>query len=171
MQWKYLIGWKFHKNFWVQAVFSKYQPVNLSVEFLNFCELYRLGVQVWRKHKIGSYFQAEVVCRQLGFAGVDVFYTNSHFGEVPDDFSYDDVECSGSERTLDDCYSNFPDNCGYQEGAGVRCLESETTTSEPTASTSQGPSDHYGTRTLLNSNNKVLWLKTKLIPRISQEGL
>merc|ERR1711972_271000 len=39
---------------------------------------------------------AKVVCRMLGYSG-GVFTRESHFGRVSDDFSMDDVRCSGTE--------------------------------------------------------------------------
>ena len=92
-----------------------------------------------------------MVCRQLGFDGVEFAYISSAFGNVPDDFSYDDVACTGSESTLDECNYSMYDNCGPTEGAGVRCSSSETTTAGPTESTSAGPSDHYGTTAYLSN--------------------
>jgi hypothetical protein len=63
-----------------------------------------------------------VVCRQLGFPrGAVLFYCCSQFGPVPDVFSYDDVNCSGQETTLDACPHANVDNCGVGEGAGVIC--------------------------------------------------
>ena len=91
-------------------------------------------------------FQAEVVCRQLGYDRVDSVFGDSSFGEVSAHFSYDDLECDGSEATLDDCYYYYPANCGTGEGAGVRCASSgtSTTTEGPIDSTTSGSSDHYG---------------------------
>jgi hypothetical protein len=47
-----------------------------------------------------SSFQANVVCRQLGFEGALLVFSNSHFGFVPQKFSYDDVNCGGTETNL-----------------------------------------------------------------------
>jgi hypothetical protein len=68
-------------------------------------------------------FQADVVCRQLGFSESDELFQGSHFGSVPDRFSYDHIECKGNEARLSDCpYRNLgPAHCGFNEGAGVRC--------------------------------------------------
>ena len=40
---------------------------------------------------------ADVVCRQLGYARGDA-YQNSHWGSVPSHFAMNDVECRGDER-------------------------------------------------------------------------
>jgi hypothetical protein len=66
---------------------------------------------------------ANVVCKQLGFAGASNFHTESHYGFVSHVFSYDDISCNSNEGTLDDCqHSNF-ENCGPNEGAGVECID------------------------------------------------
>ena len=49
----------------------------------------------------------------------------SKFGSVPDDFSMDDVSCSGSERDIKECNYSPVDNCGASEGAGVICSNGE----------------------------------------------
>ena len=57
----------------------------------------------------------------LGYTG-GKFTTNSHFGDVPDEFSLDDVKCSGREKSIMDCPHVTNDNCGAKEGAGVVCF-------------------------------------------------
>jgi len=57
--------------------------------------------------KIKFFFcvKANVVCKQLGFAGGALSSRCcSSFGPVPDKFSYDDVKCNGAEKTLDSWY-------------------------------------------------------------------
>jgi hypothetical protein len=39
-----------------------------------------------------SKLEAGVVCRELGYSGASAYYASSHFGNVPADFSYDNVE-------------------------------------------------------------------------------
>ena len=64
----------------------------------------------------------EVVCRQLGFSGLERVTSNSHFGTVPSSFALDDVGCDGDEERLQDCSArNDGENCGGGEGAGVVC--------------------------------------------------
>ena len=58
--------------------------------------------------------------RQLGFsAGSATSF--SHFGRVPDSFALDNVQCVGTERTLQDCPHLTRDDCSGYEGAGVVC--------------------------------------------------
>jgi Ca2+-binding EF-hand superfamily protein len=62
-----------------------------------------------------------VVCRQLGFFGIERVTSSSYFGSVSSNFAMDDVQCDGSEARLQDCRYNANDNCGGGEGAGVIC--------------------------------------------------
>ena len=69
-----------------------------------------------------TFFQADIVCYELGFNyGAESMTIESHFGPVPDTFSYDDVICNGSENALDECNHITAENCGSTEGAGVIC--------------------------------------------------
>merc|ERR1719309_1792143 len=63
-----------------------------------------------------------VVCRQLGFYGLQEVTTLSRFGRVYSIFAMDDVYCSGDEERLEDCQYNPSDNCDGGEGAGVICI-------------------------------------------------
>jgi hypothetical protein len=63
-----------------------------------------------------------VVCRQLGFPlGAESVQTDSYYGEVLEDFSYDEVQCSGSETELNECPHDNQNDCKSFEGAGVVC--------------------------------------------------
>eukprot|EP00057_Strongylocentrotus_purpuratus_P034560 XP_795735.3 PREDICTED: neurotrypsin [Strongylocentrotus purpuratus] len=68
---------------------------------------------------------AAVVCRQLGFPGVELAFTNSLFGGGTGRIWMKDVRCSGTEQMLSGCahagwdYGNI---CRHTEDAGVRCL-------------------------------------------------
>ena len=63
----------------------------------------------------------EVVCRQLGYAGLVKVTVKSFFGNVSSEFAMDDVNCTGSEAKITDCPHSSKDNCGATEGAGVIC--------------------------------------------------
>ena len=65
-------------------------------------------------------FQAEGVCSQLGFPGVDRIYFGSYFGSIATEFSYDHLNCTGDEDYVSDCdYENFDEGkSGYFEQAG-----------------------------------------------------
>jgi len=64
---------------------------------------------------------AAVVCRQLGFPGVESATAESAFGTVSSEYSMDDVRCFGNETSLNDCYHKKKDACYGNEGAGVVC--------------------------------------------------
>ena len=46
---------------------------------------------------------AAVVCRQLGYPGVERATKESTFGVVSNKFSMDNVDCGGQEARLQDC--------------------------------------------------------------------
>ena len=51
-----------------------------------------------------------------------IAFENSFFGEGTGSILLDDLECTGSESRLVDCYRQSDDNnCGHKEDAGVRC--------------------------------------------------
>jgi hypothetical protein len=60
----------------------------------------------------------------LGYLRAQDFTTDSKFGNVLPDFSFDDVVCSGNEASLENCdFSKDDDDCEINEGAGVICIE------------------------------------------------
>ncbi len=82
-----------------------------------------------------------VVCRQMGYAGAERVFWNSHFGGAGKKFKtlLDDASCVGNEKDLLDCRNHDGDdladvigdhNCNvggrHTEDAGVRCLAAET---------------------------------------------
>jgi len=64
---------------------------------------------------------AAVVCRYLGFPGVEKATAESVFGTVSAEYSMDKVQCIGNETSLSDCYHRKKDACYGNEGAGVVC--------------------------------------------------
>ena len=69
---------------------------------------------------------AAVVCRQLGFAGVDRATRESEFGTVSSQFAMDNVRCQGNETSLDQCRHKSGDDCDGHEAAGVVCSDTAT---------------------------------------------
>jgi len=70
---------------------------------------------------------AKVLCRMLGFnSGTAIIKPGNKrnpFGNVPsEDFSMDDVACTGTELSIVDCPHSATHNCAITEGAGVRCF-------------------------------------------------
>ena len=70
-----------------------------------------------------DYKDAQVVCRWLGLKSEYAEATiKSRYGKVSSTaFTMDDVECQGTEETLDDCSYNPVNNCKGNEAAGVIC--------------------------------------------------
>ena len=66
-----------------------------------------------------------VVCRQLGFFGVQQITVGSHFGFTSGNFSMDDVSCGGNEKSLKDCLTSKTEDCYGGEAAGVVCDQRE----------------------------------------------
>ncbi|XP_071495979.1 uncharacterized protein, partial [Diadema antillarum] len=69
---------------------------------------------------------AAVVCRMLGFSGVEEARGNAFFGQSSGEIVLDNVACSGTEEELSQCSHNgfLNDNCGHSEDAGVICSPS-----------------------------------------------
>jgi hypothetical protein len=64
-----------------------------------------------------------VVCRQLGFAGVNVTRNRAYYGEGTGPILLDDVKCTDNESFIWDCSHvgwNMH-NCVHNEDVGVDC--------------------------------------------------
>ena len=71
--------------------------------------------------KRAKFFQASIVCKNLGYFDALKFTQESFFGEVSGPFSFDNVKCSGFESQLIDCKHLDVDDCTSREGAGAIC--------------------------------------------------
>lgn len=58
---------------------------------------------------------------QLNAIAGAIAFSEAHFGEGSGSIVLDAVDCSGSERELDDCPANSFPNCTHEEDAGVQC--------------------------------------------------
>ena len=66
---------------------------------------------------------AQVVCRQLGFAPPIDAIKFAHYGQGSGEIWLDNVDCVGNESTIENCsHSGWGiGNCGHNEDAGVEC--------------------------------------------------
>ena len=66
---------------------------------------------------------ANVVCRQLGFAGAVAANKSAAFGQGTGQIWMDDVQCRGVESFLTECGHNGwgIENCGHNEDASAIC--------------------------------------------------
>ena len=66
---------------------------------------------------------AAVVCRQLGFTGVERIAVEGEFGPGTGSILLDEVACTGSEQQLENCSANEwrETNCVHSEDTGVVC--------------------------------------------------
>lgn len=66
---------------------------------------------------------ARVVCRQLGFRTALGAPTKASFGQGSGRIWLDNVQCDGTEDSIDKCHHNGwgENNCGHTEDAGVVC--------------------------------------------------
>ena len=71
---------------------------------------------------------ANVVCRQLGFAGAVAANTSAAFGAGRGKIWMDEMRCRGNESSLMECrHSGWGiNNCGHSEDAGVMCTTGDT---------------------------------------------
>jgi len=70
------------------------------------------------------FFQADLVCKQMGFSSAIDFKTKSFFGPVNQPFTSAVWPCDGSEKYIQACLfplaEDFPEE-GVCHGAGVVC--------------------------------------------------
>ena len=108
-----------------------YVYVGLLVRLVNGSSYYEGRVEVNYDGEWGtvcdngwSYYDARVVCRQLGFGSSATAYYGAYFGQGSGSILLDDVTCTGYEATLSNCGHlgvGTIRNCDHSEDAGVRC--------------------------------------------------
>ncbi len=67
--------------------------------------------------------ESGVVCRQLGFMGVNVTRKNGHYGKGNGPILLDNVQCTGNESYIWECNHRGwkVHNCGHNKDVGVDC--------------------------------------------------
>ncbi|OXB61465.1 hypothetical protein ASZ78_010221 [Callipepla squamata] len=97
-------------------------------------------VEVWHHGSWGTVCDdswdlqdAEVVCRQLGCGPAVSALAEAAFGEGTGFIWLEQVECKGTELSLQDCRAQPGDSgvCRHKEDVGVHCLDSPRTTALP----------------------------------------
>ncbi|XP_048581917.1 deleted in malignant brain tumors 1 protein isoform X4 [Nematostella vectensis] len=103
---------------------------------------YEGRVEVWYGEEWGTvcddewdFNDANVVCKSLGFPAAKVFHRYARYGQGAGRILLDNVECTGSERSVVECPHQGwgVQNCHHSEDAGVEC-RTETWTELPTTS-------------------------------------
>eukprot|EP00057_Strongylocentrotus_purpuratus_P007232 XP_011661706.1 PREDICTED: deleted in malignant brain tumors 1 protein-like isoform X1 [Strongylocentrotus purpuratus] len=107
---------------------------SLAVRLINGSSSNASGrVEVWYNSTWGTVCDdgwdlndAHVVCRMLGFFNASSAPVSAAYGAGSGKIHLDEVECTGSESSLEDCIKNkFEDNdCNHSEDAGVTCGDS-----------------------------------------------
>ena len=66
---------------------------------------------------------ADVVCKELGYPGVEDTFVSGEFGTGNRTILIDGVDCSGNETSLLDCPSEgyYRYNCLHDQTVGVQC--------------------------------------------------
>ena len=69
---------------------------------------------------------AKIVCRQLGYGPAVVARVNAFYGWGSGQIWLDDVNCIGTELTIENCSHNglVNENCLHSDDAGVQCAAS-----------------------------------------------
>ncbi|XP_037084406.1 neurotrypsin-like [Pollicipes pollicipes] len=99
---------------------------------------------------------AQVLCRMLGFEGAAVVHQNAKFGPGTGQIWLDQVNCKGTEKSVDECY-HLPwgqSNCAHEEDVGISCHASPTSTNKVAR-----PTD----RPVLN-NTLPAWCGRRVVP-------
>lgn len=86
-------------------------------------EVYRVGSWGTICDDGWDHNDAQVVCKQLGYAGVEVVHQKSYFGEGRGPIWLDNLACNGSESNLGQCSHNGwgSHDCTHARDAGVVC--------------------------------------------------
>ncbi|XP_071948679.1 scavenger receptor cysteine-rich domain-containing protein DMBT1-like [Antedon mediterranea] len=107
-------------------------PTNTSIRLVGANSTFEGTVEIYHSGVWGvicddewDLLDAQVVCHQLGFPGADVAFSQAYYGQSPGQFWLDDVDCSGTEKNIDDCAHRSwgEHDCYPFEEAGVKCTQ------------------------------------------------
>ncbi|XP_019856578.1 PREDICTED: LOW QUALITY PROTEIN: deleted in malignant brain tumors 1 protein-like [Amphimedon queenslandica] len=91
-----------------------------------------------------SYFNARVVCRQLGLGSNGIPYSHAYYGSGTGLIAMDDVYCDGTEEALINCQHTSDHDCDHTEDAGVRCIINSDCASSGSIRLVGGSNDNEG---------------------------
>ncbi|PIK53558.1 putative deleted in malignant brain tumors 1 protein [Apostichopus japonicus] len=92
-----------------------------------------------------SYEDAAVICRQLGYSGVNTYYNETRFGKGSGPIlGY--ISCDGTELYWQDCSLNYwaPSSCSHSEVAALTCTTFEESPVEGSLKLVDGVSVYVG---------------------------
>ena len=107
------------------------RAIDVAVRLVDGSTYYEGRVEVYYNGEWGtvcddgwSTFDANVVCRQLGFSSRGRPYDRAHFGEGSGPVWLSNIACTNTESTLASCGHlgvNITRNCNHRKDAGLRC--------------------------------------------------
>ena len=101
-------------------------------------------LEIWRNGEWGTVCddlfgsrEADVACRQLGYASAEAFFGafEHSFGGAVGPIWLDNLDCTGDETRLDQCRHNKVSNCTHLEDVALTCAAEPDPTLDPPTNT------------------------------------
>ncbi|XP_077862611.1 lysyl oxidase homolog 3A-like [Saccoglossus kowalevskii] len=109
------------------------EDLKIQLRLMDGRSIYEGRVEIFVNDEMGTicddYFTlttANVICKDLGFAGAESFYYGGHFNPGTGRIWLDSLRCDGNESSIKEC-SHAPwgvTDCSHDEDVGVRCKSS-----------------------------------------------